>query len=90
MAMEFGFIEWNRCLVCGLPTDSPLCDIPIPGVPLTTRQPVEYSWMSGYPTPLTKIGAESPLYGGLYQNTKPIPNSSIWQHKVYMQVKMAT
>ena len=24
MAMEFGFTEWNRCFVFGLPTDSPL------------------------------------------------------------------
>ena len=27
-----------------------------PGGPLTTRQPAEYKWMSGYPTPLQKIG----------------------------------
>ena len=33
-----------------------LCDALFPGCPLTTRQPVEYSWMSGNPTPLTKIG----------------------------------
>ena len=32
------------------------CDAPKSGGPLTTRQPAEYSWMSGYPTPLTKIG----------------------------------
>ena len=31
------------------------CDTPKPGGPLTTRQPVEYSWLSGYPTPLMKI-----------------------------------
>ena len=24
MAMDFGFTKWNRCLVSGLPTDSPL------------------------------------------------------------------
>ena len=24
MAMEFGSTKWNRCLVCGLPTDDPL------------------------------------------------------------------
>ena len=24
MAMEFGFKKWNRCLVSGLPMDSPL------------------------------------------------------------------
>ena len=28
------------------------CDAPKPGGPLTTRQPAEYKWMSGYPTPL--------------------------------------
>ena len=31
------------------------CDAPNPGCPLTTRQPAEYKWMSGYPTPLQKI-----------------------------------
>ena len=32
------------------------CDAPFSGCPLTTRQLAEYSWMSGNPTPLTKIG----------------------------------
>ena len=32
------------------------CDAPKPGGPLTTRQPAEYKWRSGYPTPLQKIG----------------------------------
>ena len=32
------------------------CDAPKPGGPLTTRQPAEFKWMSGYPTPLQKIG----------------------------------
>ena len=32
------------------------CDAPKPGGPLTTRQPAEYKWLSGYPTPLQKIG----------------------------------
>ena len=32
------------------------CDAPNPGCPLTTRQPMEYSRMSGDPTSLTKIG----------------------------------
>ena len=32
------------------------CDAPKSGGPLTTCQPVKYSWMSGYPTPLMKIG----------------------------------
>ena len=27
------------------------CDAPKPGGPLTTRQPAEYKWRSGYPTP---------------------------------------
>ena len=33
-----------------------LCDAPFPGGSLTTRQPTKYSWMSGNPTPLMKIG----------------------------------
>ena len=28
------------------------CDAPKPGGPLTTRQPAEYKWRSGYSTPL--------------------------------------
>ena len=28
------------------------CDAPKPGGPLTTRQPAEYKWRSGYPKPL--------------------------------------
>ena len=32
------------------------CDALKPGCPLTTRQPAEYSWMLGNPTPLMKIG----------------------------------
>ena len=28
------------------------CDASKPGGPLTTRQPAEYKWRSGYPTPL--------------------------------------
>ena len=32
------------------------CDAPKPGGPLTTRQPAEHKWTSGYPTPLQKIG----------------------------------
>ena len=26
MVMDFGSTKWNRCLVSGLPTDSPLLD----------------------------------------------------------------
>ena len=32
------------------------CDAPFPRGPLTTRQPAEYSWISGNSTLLTKIG----------------------------------
>ena len=32
------------------------CDALKPGGPLTTCQPAEYKWTSGYPTPLQKIG----------------------------------
>ena len=39
------------------------CDAPFPGGPLTTRQPAEYKWILGYPTPLQKIG-QSLLYTG--------------------------
>ena len=45
------------------------CDNPILGVPLTTRQPVEFLWISGYPIPhgcVPFIGAESLLFGELY------------------------
>ena len=40
-----------------------MCDAPKPEGPLTTRQPAEYKWMSGYPTPLQIIG-QSLLYVG--------------------------
>ena len=40
-----------------------ICDAPKPGCPLTTRQPAEYSWMSGNPIPLIKI-RQSLLYTG--------------------------
>ena len=33
-----------------------MCDAPFSEGPLTTRQPTEYKWISGYPTPLQKIG----------------------------------
>ena len=36
----------------GPPQPELQCDAPKPGVPLTTRQPAEYKWRSGYPTPL--------------------------------------
>ena len=45
------------------------CDAPFPGGPLTTRQPAEYSWMSGNPTPLMKIGQSLLCIGSSTQNT---------------------
>ena len=49
------------------------CDAPKPGGPLTTRQPAKYSWMSGNPTPLTKIGQSLLCTGSSIQGTKPVP-----------------
>ena len=51
------------------------CDVPKPGSPLTTRQPAEYSWMSGNPTPLIKIGQSLLCTGSSTQGTKPVPTS---------------
>ena len=39
------------------------------GVSLTTRQPTEYSWMSGNPTPLMKIGQSLLCTGSSTLNT---------------------
>ena len=52
-----------------------MCDTPFPGGPLTTRQPAEYSWMSGNPTPLTKIGQSSFVREAL-PKYKTCPNSN--------------
>ena len=43
------------------------CDVPKPEGPLTTRQTAEYKWMSGYPTPLQKIGQSLPCIGSSTQ-----------------------
>ena len=53
---------------------------------LTTRQPVEYSWMSGNPTPLTKIGQSLLCMGNFTQNTT-CPNILQRPHRVHMRVK---
>ena len=45
---------------------------PQPGGPLTTRQPAEYSWMSGNLPDIHENRAESPLYGELYPDTSPV------------------
>ena len=58
-------------IVSVLTQGRPDCDAPKPGGPLTTRQPAEYKWRSGYPTPLLENRAESPLYGELYPETVP-------------------
>ena len=57
-----------------------LCDAPKPRGPLTTRQPVEYKWRSGYPTPLQKIGHSLLCTGSSTQKRYlhiPVPNSPI-------------
>ena len=53
----------------------PVCDAPIPRGPLITRQPAEYSWMSGNLPDTHENRAESPLYGELYPDTSPVPTS---------------
>ena len=64
------------------------CDTPIPGVPLTNRQPSEYSWMSSNLTPqhrvpfsgthdLTKIRHSLLCMGSSTQNTTC---AITWQH----------
>ena len=45
------------------------CDAPKSGGLLTTRQPTECSWMSGNPTPLTKIGQSLICTGSSTQGT---------------------
>ena len=60
-----------------------LWDTPIPRGSLTTRQLSEYKWMSGYPTPLHKIGQSLFCTGSSNQIQnlyKPVPNSLIYHH----------
>ena len=64
------------------------CDAPFPGGPLTTRQPAEYSWMSGNPTPLTKIGQSLLCTGSSTQGTT-CPKFSQRPHRVHKQFKMS-
>ena len=49
------------------------CDALFPEGPLTTRQPAEYSWMLGNPTPLMKIGQSLLCTGNSTQGTKSVP-----------------
>ena len=71
------------------------CDAPFPECPLTTCQPAEYSWMSGYPTPIMKIGQSLLCTRSSTQGTT-CPNhmatcSNILQrpHRVHIQIKMS-
>ena len=57
----------------------PFCDAPKPGCSLTTRQPAEYSWMSGNPTPFLKI-VQSLLCTGSSTQTTTYPNINIMRH----------
>ena len=71
------------------------CDAPKPGGPLTTRQPAEYKWRSGYPTPLQKIGQSLLCTGSstqiqtcIYlsqtvQYIQYMSNTATWTHKQY-------
>ena len=52
-----------------------VCDAPNPGCPLTTRQPTEYSWMSGNLPDTHENRAEFPLYKELYPDISPVPTS---------------
>ena len=53
---QYANINIKQKTLFGYLHNDPICDAPKPGGPLTTRQPLEYKWMSGYPTPLQKIG----------------------------------
>ena len=72
---------------------------PKPGGPLTTRQLAEYKWMSGYPTPLQKIGQSllstwsSTKIQNIYtpaftcpkqSNICNISNTATWAHKLIL------
>ena len=57
-----------------------------PTGPLTTRQPAEYKWRSGYPTPLQKIGQSLLCTGNstqIHHLHKPVPNNPIYA--IYIQ-----
>ena len=51
------------------------CDALFPRVPLTTRQPVKYSWTSGSPDTTHENRAKYPLYGELYPRYKTCLNN---------------
>ena len=76
-----------------------ICDAPKPEGLLTTRQLAEYKWMSGYPTPLLKIGQSLLCTGNSTQiqnmytpaftcpkqsNICNISNTATWAHKLIL------
>ena len=81
---------------CDLKCGHDRCDAPKLGGPLTTRQPAEYKWMSGYPTPLQKIGQSLLCTGSstqiqyLYKPAFTCPkqsnicNTTTWAHKLIL------
>ena len=74
------------------------CDAPKPGGPLTTRQPAEYKWRSGYPTPLQKIEQSLLCKGSstqiqylhilsqTVQYMQFTSNTATWAHKQYSNI----
>ena len=70
-----------------------MCDAPIPGGPLTTRQPAEYLWMSGNPTPFMKIRQSLLCTGSSTQGTTcpnhmaTCPNILQRPHRIHIQLK---
>ena len=68
LSVESGF----KCLYI-------ICDAIFLEGPLITRQPVEYSWMLGNPTPLMKIGQSLFYTGSSTQGTKEtLPDFREW------------
>ena len=64
-----------------------ICDIPIPGGPLTTRQPAEYKWMSGYPTPPQKIG-QSLLSMGSSTRIQYLHETCLKQSNIIIRIQL--
>ena len=67
-----------------------VCDAPKPEGPLTTRQPAEYKWRSGYPTPLQKIGQSLLCTGSSTQIHNLHILSQTVQYMQYTQVWIKT
>ena len=67
-----------------------VCDASKPGCPLTTRQPAEYSWMSGNPTTLIKIGQSLLCTGSSTQGIKHVPTITMTIQGPHASKIMAT